>query len=61
MLLVIETSEKAKTVIAVFGIGVIEAFQEFEFTDAGFVPAEKEKLMIIGEETRAKLTSTRDF
>jgi hypothetical protein len=43
MLLVIEASEKAETMIAVLGVGDVKTLQELEFTNAGFVPVRKGK------------------
>lgn len=38
MLLVVEASEEAETVIAIFGISVVEFLKEFEFANTGFMP-----------------------
>jgi hypothetical protein len=43
MLLVVEASEEAETMVAVFGVGVVKTLQELEFTNAGFVPVRRGK------------------
>jgi hypothetical protein len=43
MLLVIEASEQAETVIAVFRISVVESLKELKLTNASFVPFDGQK------------------
>lgn len=47
MLLMVKASEETETVIAIFGVSVVQFLKILKFSNAGFVPEKGEKLFVV--------------
>lgn len=61
MLFVIEMAVEAETMVAVFGVGVVESFEELQFTDSGLVPGKERNKLTSSNKLLSRLTSVRGF